>query len=206
MDHIYNFRKLGISKYAKEKYFDVVNASRGLSQRNLQNLLYKSLGIMVVTLQKVDSILHNMLKLHKQLSMVTVEIDMKVVLEEYIKNKDKLIDDSIDKPNIPNDNMVNYINLVCTNGYISKDQNDILHSYRKLRNTYIHKAFVVEPRKLINTTYIKESISDIAAIAIVLGDFTETLVYNNIENLFGTKEAVDFFKGVQYDAIEKMKK
>ena len=205
MNHLDNFKELGISKYATDRYFEVVNASRRFSIQNQQNLMYKSLGLMIVTLQKVDSILHNILKLHKQLSSVTVEVNMSAVFDEYMRNKDRLIEESIDKPNIPNDTMRNYINLVLEKGYISNEQSEILHEYRKLRNLYVHKAYVIEPWKLISSTHIKESISDITAIAIVLGDFTETLVLNNIDSIFGTKKAVDFFKEVQHEAIEKMK-
>lgn len=207
MEHVDSFKKLGISRYATDKYFEVVNSSRRASQKNLANLLYKSIGIMIVTLQKVDSILHNMLILQRLLSNVKVgvDIDMQLVLEEYKRNKQKLIDRYIDKPNIPNKTMKKYIDSVTENGIVTSKQGEILHYYRDLRNQYVHKAFVIEPRKLLNSKDIKSSISDITAITIILGDFTETLTYKNIEKIFGTSEAVEFFKGVSDDAIEKMR-
>jgi hypothetical protein len=205
MDHLDNFKKLEISRYATDKYYSVVNASRGLNQKGLQNLLYKSIGIMVVTLQKVDNILHNMLRMQKQLSEVTGEVDMQFVLNEYKRNRDNLINKYIDKPNVPNKSMTKYIDSVVEQDLITSDQGEILHTYRKLRNKYVHTEFVLEPRKLISNDHIKAAIKDVTAIAIVLGDFTETLTYKNMETMFGSKEAVTFFKGVAEDAIEKIK-
>lgn len=205
MNHIDNFRILNISEGAIDKYRTVKKESNSkMSVKKLIDILYRDLGIMIVLLQNIDSVLHNLLILEKQMASVTDEIDMNEVLKIFRRDKKELIEEYIDKPNVPDDSMNNYINLIVKRNIISKEQGEVLHSYRISRNNYVHKAFVLNPEKLLKAVHIIESIYDVAAITIVLSDFTESLSYDYMAKVFGSGEVVDFFKEIGKDAIDKL--